>query len=76
MSAREMTCYDCDSKCDLYRQARDGAKDGIDLYLVVHSCKKGCPLKYDSYSACYPMEASNGTGPITGFVGNGTEANT
>jgi hypothetical protein len=59
MSARQMTCHDCGSKCDLYRRARDGAKDATDLYLVVHSCKNGCPKGYDNESACYePKEAS------------------
>lgn len=56
MSVRQMTCYNCGSKCDLYRQARNGAKDATDLYLVVFSCKVGCPMGYDSYSACYPIK--------------------
>ena len=56
MSERVMTCYDCDRKCDLYRNARDNAHDQNDLYLVVNSCKEGCPEKYDSYSPCYPLK--------------------
>ena len=54
-----MTCYMCGEECELYRKALSESIDDTDRYLVVNSCKHGCPKGYDKDSACYePKEAS------------------
>lgn len=51
-----MTCYMCGEECEVYRKALVDSKDDTDRYLVVNSCKRGCPNWYDRDSACYEPE--------------------
>lgn len=55
-----MTCYMCGQECEIYRKALRQSKDDIDRYLVVNSCKRGCPNWYDRDSACYEPKGASG----------------
>jgi len=56
--SKPFSCYSCGNECELYKKALAEAKDEIDVYLVRHSVKEGCP--YEEYNPCYPFKQKAG----------------